>query len=97
MTTPQDESNPAHSLRREAGADALVGDFLRGVPSIGLPAKLHAVAVHPGASARVQTRLDATTTLAKITKPRRGKSLNFTGAVHAAIVPVAVRSPSTRS
>lgn len=58
MTTPQDESNPAHSLRREAGADALVGDFLRGVPSIGLPAKLHAVAVHPGASARVQTRLD---------------------------------------
>ncbi|KAJ4420473.1 hypothetical protein N0V82_004350 [Gnomoniopsis sp. IMI 355080] len=78
--------------RLDAGADALVGEFLRGVPSIGLPNLPDTATTLPGASARVETKLDISMT-AKITKARRAMNLSFTGAVHAAIVRVTARYP----
>lgn len=89
--TSQREMNE-HSLRLEAGADALVAEFLRGVPSMGLPTRPNSTAAPPGASARVETRLSASTT-ASITEARRAKKLSFTGAVHAAIVRVTAKFP----
>lgn len=83
----QDESS-AYSLHLEAGADALVGDFLRGMPSIAT--RPDSAAAQPGASARVEIRLNASTT-ARITEARGQKKLSFTGAVHATIVRVTAR------
>lgn len=82
----------AHNLRLEAGADALVSDFLRGVPSIGLPIRPNSETVPPGASARVSIRLNALTTT-KVTEARRLQKLIFTGAIHDAIARVAARYP----
>ncbi|KAH6678003.1 hypothetical protein B0J14DRAFT_687862 [Halenospora varia] len=79
-------------LRTGASADALVAEFLRGVPSIGLPTRPDSENIPPGASARSQVRLDAATT-AKLTATRRAKGFSFTGAVHAAIVRVTVGFP----
>ncbi|KAJ0106744.1 hypothetical protein J7T55_001268 [Diaporthe amygdali] len=90
-TTLQDQSS-AHTLRLEAGADALVGEFLRGVPSIGLPTRTNSATVPPGASQRVETRLSVSET-GEITEARRAKNLSFTGTVHAAIVRVTARFP----
>ncbi|KAH8761075.1 hypothetical protein F5883DRAFT_678826 [Diaporthe sp. PMI_573] len=87
----QDEKD-THALRLEAGADALVGEFLRGVPSIGLPTRPNSETAHPGASARVETRLNVSQT-AKIAEARRAKKISFTGAVHAAIVRVTAEFP----
>lgn len=81
-----------HADRLEAGADALVGEFLRGVPSIGLPARPNSDTTLPGASARVATRLNCSITK-EITDARRSKGFSFTGAIHAAIVRVTARYP----
>lgn len=81
-----------HQARLEAGADALVGEFLRGVPSIGLPTRSNSEIAPPGASARVATRLNNSTTR-MVTEARRSKGYSFTGAVHAAIVGVTARYP----
>lgn len=81
-----------HKDRLEVGADALVGEFLRGVPSIGLPTRPNSDTTLPGASARVATRLDSSITK-QITEARRSKGYSFTGTVHAAIVRVTARYP----
>lgn len=84
------KSSPDPTL--EAGADALVAEFLRGVPSIGLPTKPDSENALPGFSARASTRLDAATT-ARVTATRKAKGFSFTGAVHAAIVRVTAGFP----
>ncbi|ROW01917.1 hypothetical protein VMCG_05515 [Cytospora schulzeri] len=76
----------------EAGADALVAEFLRGVPSIGLPTRADSENALPGPSARASTRLDAATT-ARVTAARKAKGFSFTGSVHAAIVRVTAGFP----
>lgn len=86
------EERDAHSARLEAGADVLVGEFIRGLPSIGLPTRPGSEKVPPGASARVETRLNETQT-AKIAEARRVKGISFTGAIHAAIVRVTAQFP----
>ncbi|KAI0489563.1 hypothetical protein F4859DRAFT_156549 [Xylaria cf. heliscus] len=75
-----------------AGADELVGIFLRGVPSIGLPTRESSAAAVPGASERVATRLDPETT-ARVAAACREKGIKVTSAVHAAIVRVTARFP----
>lgn len=87
-----EESTQEHDNRLEAGADALVGEFLRGVPSIGLPTRPNSDTALPSASARVATRLNSSTTR-RVTEARRSKGFSFTGAVHAAIVRVTARYP----
>ena len=82
------EFNP----RLELGADALVAEFLRGVPSIGLPTRANSEQIPPGASARSQIHLDIVTT-AEITTACRVQGFSFTGAVHAAIVIVTAQFP----
>ncbi|KAI1743869.1 hypothetical protein F4680DRAFT_407804 [Xylaria scruposa] len=76
-----------------AGADELVGIFLRGVPSIGLPARTSSTAEPvPGPSARVMAHLDAEKTTRVATACRR-MGIKVTSAVHAAIVRVTARFP----
>ncbi|ROV99215.1 hypothetical protein VPNG_08222 [Cytospora leucostoma] len=76
----------------ELGADELVAEFLRGVPSIGLPTREGSAHSAPGASARASTRLSAADT-ARVTAALRARDLSFTGAVHAAIARVTARHP----
>ncbi|OTA55817.1 hypothetical protein K449DRAFT_425574 [Hypoxylon sp. EC38] len=75
-----------------AGADELIGIFLRGVPSIGLPSKPGSEAAIPGSSERVITRLDSETTT-KVALACRNKGFKVTSAVHAAIVRVTASFP----
>lgn len=75
-----------------AGADALVAEFLRGVPSIGLPTLAGSARAAPGASARASTRLSAAGT-ARVAAALRARDLSFTGAVHAAVARVTARYP----
>lgn len=86
------DSTQEHNNRLEAGADALVGEFLRGVPSIGLPTRPNSDTALPGASARVATRLNSLITR-RVTEARRSKGFSFTGSVHAAIVRVTAKYP----
>jgi hypothetical protein len=81
-----------HSEALEAGANALVAEFLRGVPSVALPTRAGSEEALPGASSRLQVRLDASTT-AEVTAARQDKGIGFTGAVHAAIVQVTATYP----
>lgn len=74
------------------GADALVGEFLRGVPSIGLPTRADSSNSIPGPSMRISTQLSTATTK-EITESRKALGVSFTGAVHAAIVQVAASFP----
>lgn len=69
----------------EAGADALMSEFLRGVPSIGLPTRLGSAESIPGNSGCAMAFLDASTT-SKVAASCRGKGIKVTSAVHAAIV-----------
>ncbi|KAI1332877.1 hypothetical protein F5Y16DRAFT_418809 [Xylariaceae sp. FL0255] len=76
----------------EAGADVLVAEFLRGVPSIGLPTIPGSEAAGPGPSKRVSKVLDsATTTLISSFCRRQGIKLSC--AVHAAIVRITATFP----
>ncbi|KAI0202948.1 hypothetical protein F4808DRAFT_420320 [Astrocystis sublimbata] len=74
-----------------AAADELLGIFLRGVPSIGLPTRESTSAV-PGPSERCYTQLSAEHT-ASIAAACREKGIKVTSAVHAAIVRVTARFP----
>ncbi|XXH04229.1 hypothetical protein Hte_010643 [Hypoxylon texense] len=75
-----------------AAADALVGQFLRGVPSIGLPTRAGSAESVPGASGCGAVRLDAAKTM-KVTTACRRDGIKVTSAVHAAIVRVAAGFP----
>ncbi|RYP63501.1 hypothetical protein DL771_009246 [Monosporascus sp. 5C6A] len=75
-----------------AGADALVAEFLRGVPSIGLPTRHGSAELSPGASGCVVARLDTATT-AKVAAACRERSIKVTSAVHAAIIRVTAGFP----
>lgn len=86
------EQRKNHSIRLAAGADALVGEFLRGVPSVGLPTRPDSTTTPPGASSRIEIRIDTLTTT-KVSEACRVKSFSFTGAVHAAIVCVTAQYP----
>ncbi|KAK7737366.1 hypothetical protein SLS53_006670 [Cytospora paraplurivora] len=76
----------------ELGADELVAEFLRGVPSIGLPTREGSAHSAPGASARASNRLSTADT-ARVTAALRAKKFSFTGAVHAAIARVTALYP----
>ncbi|ETS75005.1 hypothetical protein PFICI_13489 [Pestalotiopsis fici W106-1] len=76
----------------EAGADALVAQFLRGVPSIGLPTKAESADAVPGSSGRSVMRLGAKTT-AELAAACRDHRIKMTSAIHAAIVRVAASFP----
>ena len=91
-STKDSSQQKEFDLRLEAGADALVAEFLRGVPSIGLPTRADSEQLPPGASAHEQICLDVTTT-AKVMAARRAKGFSFTGTVHAAIVRVTAQYP----
>ncbi|KAH6605227.1 hypothetical protein Trco_006934 [Trichoderma cornu-damae] len=75
-------STPVHI---QAAADGLVSDFVRGVPSIGLPTLPGSEAAVPGDSARQALRIDASTTAA-IMWACRSRKISVSSAVHAAIV-----------
>ncbi|KAI4859337.1 hypothetical protein F4820DRAFT_173325 [Hypoxylon rubiginosum] len=75
-----------------AAADALVGEFLRGVPSIGLPTRANSYDSLPGSSSRVAITLDETAT-GKVTATCRERKLKVTSAVHAAIVRATAKFP----
>ncbi|KAL7948445.1 hypothetical protein V8C42DRAFT_251554 [Trichoderma barbatum] len=78
-----DEScTPGHI---QDAADGLVNDFVRGVPSIGLPTLPGSEAVAPGDSARVALRFGASTTAAIISACRNAK-VSVSSAVHAAVI-----------
>ncbi|KAI0146359.1 hypothetical protein GGR57DRAFT_494226 [Xylariaceae sp. FL1272] len=68
-----------------AGADALVAEFLKGVPSIGLPTVDGSETAVPFYSDRTARALDADTT-AQISLACRNMGATVTTAVHAAIV-----------
>ncbi|KAI8634673.1 hypothetical protein F5Y19DRAFT_120789 [Xylariaceae sp. FL1651] len=68
-----------------AGADALVAEFLQGIPSIGLPTIAGSEAAIPSSSGRTARVLDADTT-ALISSSCRNMGFTVTSAVHAAIV-----------
>ncbi|KAI2634087.1 hypothetical protein GGS26DRAFT_29936 [Hypomontagnella submonticulosa] len=76
----------------EAGADALVGEFLCGVPSIGLPTKTGSGEALPSNSSRASIRLNADIT-AKLVDGCRARNLKVTSAAHAAIVRVTALFP----
>ncbi|KAI1081351.1 hypothetical protein F5B20DRAFT_535733 [Whalleya microplaca] len=76
----------------EVGADAIVNNFLRGVPSIGLPTRENSENARPQASARVATCLNVETT-AKIVAGCRAQGVSVTSATHAAIVRVTASYP----
>ncbi|KAM0264142.1 hypothetical protein ACHAQJ_000888 [Trichoderma viride] len=69
----------------QAAADELVGDFVQGVPSIGLPALPGSESTLPGDSAREALRIDAPTTAAIIAACRTRK-ISVSSSVHAAII-----------
>ncbi|RFU74507.1 hypothetical protein TARUN_7745 [Trichoderma arundinaceum] len=75
-------STPIHI---QATADGLVNDFVRGVPSIGLPTSPGSETAAPGDSAREALRIDAATTAAIISACRT-RNISVSSAVHAAIV-----------
>ncbi|KAI0870356.1 hypothetical protein GGS24DRAFT_510969 [Hypoxylon argillaceum] len=68
-----------------AGADALVAEFLKGVPSIGLPTIANSETAIPSSSSRTVRVLDVDTT-ARLVLACRGMGFTVTSAVHAAIV-----------
>ncbi|KAI1258797.1 hypothetical protein F5Y18DRAFT_325854 [Xylariaceae sp. FL1019] len=68
-----------------AGADALVSEFLQGMPSIGLPTIAGSEAAVPSSSGRTARTLDVDTTTL-ISSSCRDMGFTVTSAVHAAIV-----------
>ncbi|KAF3020913.1 hypothetical protein E8E14_001586 [Neopestalotiopsis sp. 37M] len=88
-------NNPGENAKvpaLEAGADALMAEFLGGVPSIGLPTKPESADAIPGSSGCSLTRLDAKTT-ARLAAACRDRRIKMTSAIHAAIVRVAATFP----
>ncbi|KAI1763383.1 hypothetical protein GGR53DRAFT_370618 [Hypoxylon sp. FL1150] len=75
-----------------AAADALVSEFIRGVPSIGLPTRTGSHSSPPGNSLRVAVTLGVATT-AKITATCRERKLKVTSVVHAALVRATAKYP----
>ncbi|KAI6091690.1 hypothetical protein F4821DRAFT_189693 [Hypoxylon rubiginosum] len=75
-----------------AAADALISEFIRGVPSIGLPTRADPQDSPPGTSSRIATTLDAATT-AKITATCRKWKLKVTSVIHAALVRATAQFP----
>ncbi|KAI1196427.1 hypothetical protein F5X97DRAFT_207867 [Nemania serpens] len=75
-----------------AGADALVAEFLKGIPSIGIPTIADSETAVPSWSDRTARALDADTT-ARISSACREMGFTVTSAVHAAIVRTAASFP----
>lgn len=69
----------------QTAADGLVGEFVQGVPSIGLPTIPASETAPPGDSAREALRIDAPTTAA-IAAACRARKISVSSAVHAAVV-----------
>lgn len=76
----------------KAAADGLVGEFVQGVPSIGLPTLPDSDTVPPGDTAREALRIDASTTAA-IVAACRARKISVNSAVHAAIIRVTATYP----
>ncbi|KAL7800066.1 hypothetical protein V8C37DRAFT_363966 [Trichoderma ceciliae] len=78
-----DETSTPMFIR--SAADGLANDFVRGVPSIGLPTIPGSEEAVPGDSAREALRIDAPTTAA-IISACRSRKISVSSAVHAAII-----------
>ncbi|PON26427.1 hypothetical protein TGAM01_v204903 [Trichoderma gamsii] len=76
----------------KATADELVGEFVQGVPSIGLPTLPGSETVPPGDTAREALRIDALTTAA-IVAACRARKISVNSAVHAAVIRVTATYP----
>jgi hypothetical protein len=76
----------------KAAADGLVGEFVQGVPSIGLPTLPYSETVPPGDTARKALRIDASTTAA-ILAACRARKISVNSAVHAAVIRVTATYP----
>lgn len=76
----------------KAAADGLVGEFVQGVPSIGLPTLPDSETVPPGDTAREALRIDALTTAA-IAAACRARKISVNSAVHAAVIRVTATYP----
>ncbi|KAI3332325.1 hypothetical protein HD806DRAFT_519085 [Xylariaceae sp. AK1471] len=75
-----------------AGADALVAEFLQGVPSIGLPTFASSEDAVPSRSGRTTKSIDAGMT-SQISSACRKSGFTVTSAVHAAIIRVTASFP----
>ncbi|KAI1436712.1 hypothetical protein GGR50DRAFT_649209 [Xylaria sp. CBS 124048] len=76
-----------------AGADDMVGTFLRGFPSIGLPTREPpSPSILPGSSDRAVSRLGVETTT-RFLAACKEKGIKVTSAVHAAIIRVTASFP----
>ncbi|OTA99724.1 hypothetical protein M426DRAFT_27262 [Hypoxylon sp. CI-4A] len=78
--------------RLAAGADRLVGEFIRGIPSIGLPTRTGSITSEPGNSLRAARTIDSVTT-SKIIAACRANGIKVTSAAHAAVVRVTASYP----
>lgn len=85
-----DEDSTPENVK--AAADGLVGEFLQGVPSIGLPTLPGSETAPPGDSAREALRIDAPTTAA-IVAACRARKISVNSAVHAAVIRVTATYP----
>ncbi|KAJ4186732.1 hypothetical protein NW755_007464 [Fusarium falciforme] len=73
-------------------ADALVAEFVKGVPSIGLPTITGSLTAAPGPTERQSYSFDATTTKSIIAACKK-RGLSVPSAVHAALVRVTATYP----
>lgn len=76
----------------KAAADGIVGEFLQGVPSIGLPTLPDSETAPPGDTAREALRINALTTAA-IVAACRARKISINSAVHAAVIRVTATFP----
>ncbi|KAM0521753.1 hypothetical protein ACHAPE_002314 [Trichoderma viride] len=75
-----------------AAVDGLIGKFVQGFPSIGLPTLPDSETVPPGDTARVALRIDTSTTAA-IVAACRARKISVNSAVHAAVIRVTATYP----
>ncbi|KAM0461928.1 hypothetical protein ACHAPV_002575 [Trichoderma viride] len=85
-----DEDSTPENVK--AAADGIVGEFVQGVPSIGLPTFPDSETVPPGDTAREALRVDALTTAA-IVAVCRARKISVNSAVHAAVIRVTATYP----
>ena len=86
-------SRPGTPPALAAGADALVGEFLKGLPSIGLPTREGSETAAPGSTTRISMRFDAATSARITTACRARLGVSVTSAVHAAVIRVTASFP----
>ncbi|KAK1242700.1 hypothetical protein MKX08_005512 [Trichoderma sp. CBMAI-0020] len=78
-----DEDSTPENIK--AAVDGLIGEFVQGIPSIGLPTLPDSETVPPGDTAREALRIDARTT-ASIVAACRARKISVNSAVHAAVI-----------